>query len=286
MSRASSPPPNSHGWHTVNRPEQQTLIDATSCCLPVSAEERNPIDAFYGSIGEVLRLGEPSALNENETLGRLLILGIVTVTEAYFRSIIAATVKLCPLAYESASDQQIAYGALGYYGSSEVGLGLLEGVSFTSTTEVRKATNSILGIDINTDKSLLAALDAYNQVCSMRHAVVHDHGRINRGNARVLDVRPRTGRFLRLVVNLPNLHTAASACTSAVRAYNGFIWKSSMQRWINGRVLRGSWDIDKEIFEPMFKLFRSATDDVGPSNAYHAYLSIRPALARRLASQT
>lgn len=279
------PPSIPQGWHSVNRPEQAVIIDAASCCHPVTKDSLNPIDAFYGSIGEVLQLGGPQALAANETLGRLLILGIVTTTETYFRSVIAGIIKICPLAYDSASDQPIAFGALDFYGTAEIGHSLLEGISFTSTSEVRKATKSILGLDITNDKSLVAALESYSQVCSMRHAVVHDHGRINRGNAKVLNVRPRAGQSLRLIVDLPSLHTAASSCTSAVRAYNSFVWKSSVQRWIDYRVLRGTWQVDRDYFKPMFDLFRSSIDDIGSSNAYRAYLSIRPGILRRLASQ-
>jgi hypothetical protein len=261
-------------------------IDATGCCLPAQVDSRNPIDTFYGSIGDVLRLGDPTALAGSDALGRLLTLGIVTVTEAYFRSIVAVVVELCPLAREVASDQQIAYGALAFYSSSEIGLSLLEGISFTGGAEIKRATKNILGIELSTNRSLMAALDVYSQVCSMRHASVHEHGRLNRGNARVLNVRPRSGNSLFLVVNLPTLHTAASACTSVVRAYNGFVWERLVQRWLDYRILRGTWEIDKPLFDPVFRAFRSVADGTGPSNSYHAYLSIRPAIARRLATST
>ena len=273
-------------WRSVNRPEQQVTIDAGSCCVPLSPKNINAIDAFYESIGEVLRLGSPAELAGSDALGRLLTLGIVTVTETYFRSVITAVVKLCPLAHECASDQQIAYGALDFYGTAEISLSLLEGISFAGDSEIAKATKKILGFDTTVNRSLTAALEAYNKVCTMRHAVVHDHGRLNRGNARTLKVHPGSGRSLCVVVDFPGLQTAASACTSAVRAYNAFLWESVVLRWIKFRLLTGNWRTDKKLFEPMFKTFSSTVDATGPANMYIAYLSIRPDIVARLASPT
>lgn len=285
VSKATTPP-SLASWQAVNRSEQQVTINASNCCLPGHVNSSSAIDAFYGSVAEVMKLGDPQALAQNETLGRLLILGIVTVTETYFRSVIAAMVRLCPLAGTCASDQQIAFGALEFYGASELGLSLLEGISFTSTSEVKKATKSLLGLELTADESLMAALESFNQVCSMRHAVVHDHGRINRGNAKVLGLRPQVGRSLRLVVDLPNFHTAASACTNVVRAYNGFLWRRTIQRWIDAQLLRGEWQLDKDNFGRLFRLLHSSPDNTGPSNAYRAYLSVRPSIAKRLANQS
>jgi len=273
-------------WRHVNRPEQQVTIDAASCCVPLRQNNLNPIDVFYESIGDVLRLGSPAALAGSEALGRLLILGIVTVTESYFRSIITAVVKLCPLAHDYASDQQIAYGALEYYGVTEIGLSLLEGISFAGDSEIAKTTKRILGLDASSNRSLVAALEAYNRVCIMRHAVVHDHGRLNRGNAKTLQIRPGHGRTLCIAMDFSGLQTAASACTNAVRAYNTFLWENIVQRWINSRLFNGNWRTDKKLFEPMFKAFVSTIDATGPANAYTAYLSIRPDIAARLASPT
>lgn len=273
-------------WQNVNRPEQQVTIDAWACCTQVGPTNLNPIDTFYESIGEVLRLGSPSALGASDALGRLLTLGIVTVTETYFRSIITAVVRLCPLSREFASDHQIAYGALAFYGEKEISLSLLEGVSFSGDSEIAKATKKILGFDTSNNRSLTAALETYNRVCTMRHASVHDHGRLNRGNAKTLDVHPAPGHSLCIKMDFSGLQTAASACTSVVRAYNAFLWGSIVPRWINNRLLGGIWQSDKKLFEPMFKVFASTIDATAPTRAYEAYQYIKPAIAARLASPT
>lgn len=273
-------------WRSVNRPEQQTILDTADCCAQLKPRDLNPIDAFYESIGDVLRLGSPEALAGSEALGRLLLLGIVTVTETYFRSVVTAVVELCPLSHECASDQQIAYGALEFYGSTGIALSLLEGVSFAGDTEIAKTTRRILGFDTSRSQSLMAALSGFNQICTMRHAVVHDHGRLNRGNAKTLKVRPAPGRTLCISVDFPNLQAAALACTSAVRAYNMFLWENIIQRWISSRVLRGTWKGDKKLFDPMFKAFSSTVDATAAANSYIAYLSIRPHIVARLANPT
>ena len=273
-------------WKNVNRTEQQVTIDASGCCVPLARNNLSPIDEFYDSIGEILRLGDPGALANSVALGRLLTLGIVTVTEAYFRAIIATVVDLCPLARECASDQQIAYGALDFYGVTELSLGLLEGISFAAVSELTKATRRILGIDLSANRSLAAALESYDKVCSMRHAVVHEHGRLNRGNAATLDVRPRSGSSLCIAMDFPSLQVAASACTNVVRAYNTFLRETVVLRWVKSRLLNGNWQADKKLFESGFRAFRSTIDSTAPRTAYLAYLSVRPGIVARLASPT
>jgi hypothetical protein len=71
-----------------------------------------------------------------------------------------------------------------------------------------------------------------------------------------------------------------------VRAYNGFLWESIVPRWINNRLLAGTWKSDKKLFEPMFKQFASTLDATAPKRAYDAYQLTMPAIAARLASPT
>lgn len=267
-------------WKTINKPPEPVQLDLTRCCVP-SSGSGSPIDAFYDTIAHILTLGGPSELDRSPTLGRLLVLGLVTGTEAYFRSLLLGITNVCPIAREAVADQQLAFGAIDFYGVEQAALGLFEGASFASAVEIKKRTKVITGVSWSDNDSLGVALENFEQVCHMRHAAVHAQGVLNRGNARALGVA-RGAKPLHVVVDLPHLHLAAKACTGLVKAYNHAVYLGIVQRWLNNRVLVGSWKIDKPRFHPLFELFASKSDGTAPRSSYFAYRSLQPSISSRL----
>src|SRR4051812_35966295 len=87
-------------WNSVNLPPDSLVLDLTQCCIPLQAGG-SPIDVFYESSAHILTLGQPDQLHASPMLGRLLILGLVTSTEAYFRGILSGVLSICPLAREA-----------------------------------------------------------------------------------------------------------------------------------------------------------------------------------------
>ncbi|MEV4079542.1 hypothetical protein AB0J43_04520 [Nonomuraea fuscirosea] len=280
MSRKANPA-LSTGWEKVNLPPEAVLLDVTRCCHPVRHNE-SAIDSFYENQAETLRLGNPTALADSSTLGRLLILGLVTGVEAYFRNVLHGATTFCPLVRQAISEQMIALGAVDFYGADQAALGLFERVSFAGGEEIKKRTKAMLGLPIADNSSLGAALDAFDIVCHMRHASVHTQGVLSRGNAQALGIFNNRTQ-IHLVVDLPHLHMAAKACMGVVRAYNLFAYQGILQRWLNERILTGVWKTDKSYFAPLYKLFRSETDAIGPASAYSTYKLFRPAIVARLA---
>ncbi|MFX0594014.1 hypothetical protein [Melissospora conviva] len=273
---------SSSTWDDINGAPEPVLLDAAKCCVPASATG-SPIDDFYETTAHILTLGDPDSLRSSPTLGRLLILGLVTGTEAYFRAILLGVMTTCPLIRESIADQQIPFGSVEFYGVKNMALGLLEGVSFASGAEIKKRTRSLTGITWADNTSLGVAVETFDRVCHMRHAAVHAQGVLNRGNARALGLATTAGP-LHVVIDMANLHLAAKACNSMVRAYNLFLYKSILQRWMASSLLTGTWQKDKKHFGGLFDLFCSRTDGIAPSTPYAAYRAFRPSIVRRLAS--
>ncbi|MHB9758513.1 hypothetical protein ACYBSK_29380 [Streptomyces sp. BYX5S] len=271
-------------WEKVNLPPESTDTKFTTCCVKAEANN-SPIDAFYGSLGDVLRLGLPEELSRNDTLGRLLALGIVTGTESYFRSIFLGLINTCPIVREKVADQMIAMGAVDYYGASKLGMGLFEGVSFASESEIKKKSNTLLGFSWQPNSSLGIALANFDVVCHIRHASVHSHGVLSRGNARALGLSKKE-ETTQIILDFAHLQKIALICTSAVREFNLTLYKETIEKWIKGNLLRGNWDTDKQLMNNCFELFRSRTDGTSPRDAYRAYLALQPAIRQRWARGT
>ncbi|MEU6767107.1 hypothetical protein ABZ916_31960 [Streptomyces sp. NPDC046853] len=266
-------------WGAVNDSPDSVDGDFSACCVS-STLTGSPIDAFYGNTGEVLKLGIPSDLANSPTLGRLLALGLVTGTEAYFRSIFLGMLNACPLARERSADQMVPLGALDYYGADQIGMGLFEGISFAGEAEVKKRSAALLNFSWPATGSLGVALKAYDAVCHIRHASVHSQGLLSRGNARALSIQP-TVAMKQVVVDFAHLQKIALVCTSLVRSYNGELFNATVEKWISDKYLKGSWADDRKAFTGLSKIFVSQVDSVGPKTANARYKMLLPSIAKR-----
>jgi hypothetical protein len=119
-------------------------------------------------------------------------------------------------------------------------------------------------------------------LCELRHAATHARGQLGHQNLRDLGIVVRRRR-LALNVGVDGLHTAAAVCQNVVRAYNRYVFKRIVERWLAEKLLSGNWRKDRARFSKLFGLFRSARDGDGPATAYRAYLALRPAIRSAIA---
>ncbi|MEU3493953.1 hypothetical protein ABZ747_10765 [Kitasatospora cineracea] len=275
-------PKQASSWEIVNEAPDAVDDDFSACCNQ-SPQAGCPIDSFYENTGEVLKLGIPQSLNDSPTLGRLLSLGLVTGTEAYFRSIFLGMLAFCPLTRDRAADQMIPLGALEYYGAQKIGMGLFEGISFAGEAEIKKRSGTLLNFQWQGTSSLGVALANFDVVCHIRHASVHSQGLLSRGNARALKIRQATGES-EVVIDFVHLQKIALICTSLVRSYNSELFKATVEKWISEKVISGSWTDDKKIFTDLTRLFSSELDSMGPRTANARYKEILPRIAKRISA--
>jgi hypothetical protein len=267
----------SEAWLQVCENESAVSLTVGACCADVTYATASPIDDYYSYVEHLLTLGDAAALQGSETLGRLLLLGLVSGVEAYFRAVLAGALRVCPVSRANAADHMIPFGAIDYYGVDEIELGLFDAASLAGADEIKKGTKKLLGIDVHASSSVDVALREFDKVCHLRHAAVHARGTLGRGNASALGFASDEGRRS-LKLDLPALHQAGTVCHSTVRAYNRFLYEKLVRRWRKDGLFAGSWDADGSAFQPLFELFRSKRDAVGPKSAYSAYRSLVVAL--------
>lgn len=270
-------------WIQISQPEGVISLDIQDFCKIGARTSSSPIDHYYQYVSQLLPLGTEQGLKDNEILGRLLVLGLVSGVELYFRSILTRIIQICPICRdEYASDQLLSLGALHYYGIDNIGYGLLEGASLSSAGELKKRTNRLLGLKWQKDSSVDSAMTEFEKVCQLRHAAVHAQGQIGQSNARNLKLG-KSGEPHALSINLKQLHQAAGICHNSVRAYNKFLYQELIERWIGRFILKGTWSNDEKLFAPLFTLFYSKEDLVGTKTARENYEALLPAIVKRLA---
>ncbi|WP_433802554.1 hypothetical protein [Actinomycetospora sp. CA-084318] len=270
--------PEAETWEIVNAPATTMNLDCSSACTRHSSSV-SPIDALIEDVRSTLVLGQPEDLSSNESLGRLLILSLVTSVEGYFRELLFQLTRVCPIAADKIADDEIPLGALSFYGTHDAARGLFERVSFSSAGEIRRQTKAVAGVSWKESDSLGVAIENFDKVCHMRHAAVHSKGLLSRGNARALGVQD-AGR-VQLSIKVSHLQDAASVCLSLVREYNQTVYRATIGRWRDQQILCGDWKKDKENFEAVYRLFRSREDGIGPDRPYIVYRSLQESLRRR-----
>lgn len=264
------------GWSAVCGPEMAAALAVERFCKLSPALSLSPIDDFISNTGSILTLGRDEELRLQPALGRVLLLGVVSASESYFRNLLARLIDVCPLTRAEASSQVLSLGSVYYYGLTQLGFGLMEGVSFAETAEVRSATKKLTGVDLTGSASLEVALSQYERICQLRHAAAHAHGKLGARNVQRLGLVHSPGRgSMLLSIDLPALHEAAQVCMNTVRAYNLFMFRKLVERWVGNGLLAGVWRSDKLRYAPLFELFHSKSDGQKPRCAYHSYLILR-----------
>jgi len=272
-------------WCLVNALEQQiTHFEVSSFCTAASASEPSPIDDFYNYSQDITKLGKHEQLTENPILGRLLLLAFVSGVELYFRSILSGMIKCCPIAKKHAFEQPISLYAVEYYGLEEIGLGLLEGVSFAESNVIKKQTERLTGIKIKEGTSVATALTDFEKICQFRHAAAHSRGQLSARNLREIGLFAEKTRFA-LSVSVYEFQNTTQICHNCVQAYNRYLYREVIQRWLGHHILTGDWDTDNEKFSRLFKLFKSEIDGVALSSPQEAYQDLKPAILDSLAKK-
>jgi hypothetical protein len=272
---------NGEKWAGICSVEATVVLDAAPLCIPHDAPDDSPVDDFYEYVAAVLPLGTEQALETTAAFGRILLLGLVAGVELYFRTVLSGIVRVCPLARTQASDHPVSLAAIDYYGSDDIGLGLLENISFATAGEIAKQTERLAGIKWERTSSLGVAIAEFEKLGHLRHAAVHARGNLSPRNVR--ELRLSSGKRVALRLRLADLHLAAAVCQNVVRAYNRLVFRRLVERWIGEKVLFGDWKRDGERFSRLFSLFHSVRDRAGSDIAYNAYRALRPTLIRTAA---
>jgi hypothetical protein len=281
MPPRSSSVSSTGAWTQVCSPAGAVALSVSRFCSPTPTPTLSPIDGYMRNTAAILTLGQAQALRQQPALGRVLLLGIVSASESYFRDTLARLIAVCPKTRAAASTQTLSLGSVYYYDRTDIGYGLLETVSLADARVIQSMTKKITDVDLSGGASLMAALGQFDQICQLRHAAAHAHGQLGAQNAHRLGLRHAPGRGnVILRVDLAALHEAAQICTNTVRAYNLYVFSKTIDKWLSGGELTGVWSTDRTWYAPLFDTFHSGVDGQKPSCAYHSYLDLRKAILR------
>jgi hypothetical protein len=202
----------------------------------------SPIDCFYCH-SQKLTKAAAVVLPEHDVLGPLLMVGLISATENYFRGIFALMLNTCPLSRRNAADHPVALGAVLWHDLSKQSKGAFEHMSFASAKSVKKNSNNILGYSIGDKSPVGTILAEYESICQLRHGAVHAGAELPGKNAIALGMTKTPG-VVAVNVGISQLQEVLDICTTLVCQFNSSLFAEMVKRWAEDWRRLPSWDSD------------------------------------------
>lgn len=266
----------------LNKPEEAIAIDlnkaVSECQLP--SDTSAITDYFTHTQGLVTRFLKPEFSGDAIALS-LLLLGVVSAAEFYFRSILAQCLEICPYALKHAERVQVPLGSISYYGTKPraLGLSVFEHKSLAGSAEIKNEVSRLLGIAIPSGSSVATALIGFDSLCELRHAAIHTRGFISSKAA--ADLGLPYGSLQKIDIIQASAFDLTKLSHNAVRSFNRFLINAILDRWIAKKHLTGTWKADKAAFTKLFNAFVHPDESTFSNNIRESYKTIQPALLSR-----
>ncbi len=240
---------------------QQEINNQNNYIKEMDDTYSSPIDIFYKTKNEILWLGKPENISANLILADLLLVGIMSATEKYFRDLFAALISICPVSREVASNQSISISSVLW--SKKYGLkrGIFENLSFADKKTIISACKTYLGYEIQKSDLAYAMLDSYEKVCQIRHCIVHAGSYWSSKNAINFGINSRENE-IKVNINFDNLQECIAICTNLVICFNLDLFELMSKRWAIDWRRRCDWQIDaaNRRFNDIWDVFYSNID--------------------------
>lgn len=245
---------------TLPIPNEQpsTLAINISHCIQVkNFEIESPYNVFLSGQKSLIIIANKDKTNI-QTI-QLLTLGLSSIIEHYFRSIISKAVLLCRQSLGAAlKTAKISLAAANYYKDDDLGRAIFDSVNFSDKSIIAEQTNDFLGISLinkGTPGGIKTALDDLQKIFILRHAVVHANGFLSPKNLMSLHVP--CDSISAVSSTYDSFENMVSVALNSIQSYNSFLFKCLLQRaFSNGDVKFDSTDSDISNFERYWLTFK------------------------------
>lgn len=206
-----------------------TIGDISNYVAPFS-ETNSPIDSFYIERNKLLSSINPSYASANPSIPPLVLVGLISLTENYFREVLAGIVTICPKAKQKSATKSLNL-ATAWIGFGEMEKGAFENTSFSDPKTVKKNLNELIGVNVTSINQIAAPLEEFGKLCELRHAIVHSAGLLAGKNAVKLEL-PNSRNSVRIEIGFSELQKSAEVCSSLVCAVNLELFVDMATKWL------------------------------------------------------
>ncbi|EBR1149348.1 hypothetical protein BTM87_24715 [Salmonella enterica subsp. enterica] len=223
-------------------------------------------------------LGEPSESSEWKLLVNLVMLGFVSLVESYCRCIIRRILITDKQARSCSYKNNVSYAAAVYHSKDILPEALLEDASFISEANILETIKTFTGLKLDRQKaaSVISALQKYDQICQLRHCIVHRSGLFGTKNAIKLGLE-KHHLFLEkpIIIGYEAIQSIASVCDNVVKELNDELFNLLLDGIAEQYDWTGDLRKDKKMFSPYFEIFYSSIANPNKTEelkkCYHAF---------------
>lgn len=266
---------------TLHEPEETIVCDFGAALKPFpNGAIGNPITDYFFNTGNLVRkIVDTRYSNDAEILG-LLVLGVVSAAEFYFRTILSEIARTCPLCVRHTEAINIPSGSHSFYENSAFSssISAFEHESLADAKKIATEVKRFVGVQCTEDASVKKALEDFELLCEMRHCFVHARGFVSLKAIRAIGGERKVHKIL---IAQDQAFDFIKISHNAVRALNHYLSREILNRWIDRDVLLGAWKQDKKIFCQYWSVFSKAGEDSYAGSVQGAYAQIRPVILAR-----
>ncbi|MFB5208281.1 hypothetical protein ACQRWG_06110 [Stenotrophomonas maltophilia] len=257
-------------YGTPNESEQHQNLDVSRCIEVEDEVDISGIDFFEDNLKELIKF---TATNyKDREIIRLALLGLVSLTENYFRIILSDTLRSCPESHSLCSKFDVNFASARYYSPRSIARSLVDSSVFSNSTTIASETKKLTGIDVNDSESVKNALSEFHKVCILRHAAVHSFGRLGGKNVMELGLRQASG--VMVSPSYDAFDEICGICQNLVRAYNSFMWRAIVSRLKSKGLLKfDNSSIDQDFFTTLQNVFWTRTKIASDAGVLYGEIS-------------
>ncbi len=263
----------SDNWReAVNQTINTAKINDINQYVAPSSLIDSPIDAFYATTQDILHVGQPDFLRQHPSMGTLLLVGLISASENYFRDLFARIIRICPIAQAASSEQAINLGSVIWHREGLVERGAFENISFADVGKIINTCRKFLKYELKkngiTNGITNELLEEFGKICELRHGIVHSNSLLAGKNAIKLKIPNNVpNEALKITVGYEQLQECSLISTMLIASFNTEMFEEMAKRWAVDWPKLPSWDSETAdaLFEQIWLSFYSKEDEQNSS---------------------
>lgn len=273
---------SNHVSLNLHRSEETISCDFSSALTPFPKAQKavNPItDYFSVTANLVKKIIDTKYADDSEILG-LLVLGVVSSAEFYFRAILSQLSRQCPICELHTEALTIPKASFSFYSKSNFApsMSAFEHESLADSKKIISEVRRFTNFNCVDSTSVKKALDDFELLCELRHCFIHARGFAGLKASRAIG-GSRT--LQKVLINQTQALDFIKLSHNAVRAMNHYLGDEILNRWIQRDVLVGNWRQDKSLFSDYLALFVKQGEDEYDGIAQKSYSLVKHAVVQR-----
>ncbi|MBP5954154.1 hypothetical protein ICA16_00605 [Pseudomonas anatoliensis] len=243
-----------------------STFDSSVYFKDVEEQRRSPLQRFiYHRELLTTILGAEEDNGAWNMKSNLSIIGIVSSTESYFRSMIRNILLTVADIRKESYRNKLTYGAVLFHAPELLPEALLEESVFSSKKHIIDHVSTFLGIKVNLQQhaALGSALDEFDKVCHLRHCVAHRAGHLGSKNAIELGL-DQFSAYLEKPISptLDAVNNVFNICQNLVFEFNDFLFEAMLTQSVEKGGWSGDLRKDKREYLKLYQIFSSNPEDL------------------------